>query len=275
MRVRDTVFDSWAEREIFQELDSRLNPRLRLMAQMPLRSLIEIDEATKRKMRPSQWQYFLKAAVDYTFVYPDGRPLLSIEFDGVGGGFSHGRDYVPSRSTSYKNRVWTIRFKLRAAARAYFPLFVISGEEVAHLDEATSLAIVDGIVGQIFSAREERRLVEELLEHDGALISTMERAQADEYLQDLVFQAGVISDLKFDALAIAVADERQRCMNRFGFGSGGFHKPWLYDPPLTDFSGAPSSDQIHRRAQAMKSARRVGAHVGVAIGNGRYVDATA
>jgi hypothetical protein len=226
-------------------------------------------------MRPSQWQYFLKAAVDYAFVYPDGRPLLAIEFDGVGGGFSHGREYVPSRLTQYQNRAWTIRFKLRAAARAYFPLFVISGEEIAHLDEASSLAIVDGIVGQIFSSREERRLVEELLEQDGDLISRMEPAQADEHLQDLVLQAGVISDLEFDALAIAVAQERQRCMEQFGFGGGGFHKPWLYDPPLPDFSGAPSDDQIYRRAQAMKTARRVGAHVGVAIGDGRYIDATA
>lgn len=65
MRARDTVFDSRAEREVFQELDSRLNPSLRLMAQMPLRSLFEIDDATKRKLRESQWRYYLMAAVDF------------------------------------------------------------------------------------------------------------------------------------------------------------------------------------------------------------------
>lgn len=43
-------------------------------------------------------------------------------------------------------------------------------------------------MGQILSAREERRLVEELLEQDGNIISMMEPAQADEHLQDLVLQ---------------------------------------------------------------------------------------
>ena len=210
------MFDSRAEREVFQELDSRLNPTLRLMAQMPLRSLIEIDDATKRKLRESQWRYFLVAAVDYTFVYPDGRPLLSIEFDG-GGGYSHGRDYIPSRSTADERRPWKMRFKLRAAARAHYPLFVISGEEVEHLDEQASLSIVDGIVGQILSRWEERRLLEEMLEQDADVLATMDLAQADEHTQDLVLQAGVISDLEFDPLARAVAQERQRCGERFGF----------------------------------------------------------
>ncbi len=55
-----------------------------------------------------------------------------------------------------------MRFKLRAAARARYPLFVISGEEVEHLDEQASLSVVDGIVGQILSRWEERRLIEEM-----------------------------------------------------------------------------------------------------------------
>jgi hypothetical protein len=222
---------------VFQELDSRLNPTLRLMAQMPLRSLIEID--------------------------------------GFGGGYSHGRDYVPSRSTPDERRAWKMRFKLRAAARAHYPLFVISGEEVEHLDEEASLTIVDGIVGQILSRWEERRLIEEMLEQEADVLATMEPAQAHEHAQDLVLQAGVISDLEFDPLAQAVAEERQRCEERFGFGFGGFHKPWLYDPPLPDLGLYPTQDGLRQRIQAMKAADRVGAHVGVSTDNGRYVEATA
>jgi hypothetical protein len=274
MQVRASIFDSQTEREVFQELDSRLNPRLRLMAQMPLRSLITVDDETKRTMKERHWRYFLMAAVDYTFVYPDGGPLLSIEFDGIGGGYSRGRHYIPSRSTPDTRREWKMNFKLRAAARAHYPLFVISGEEVAHLDKAASLTIVDGIVGQVFSRREEGRLFQEMLDANQALIETMEPAQAHEHVQDLLLQAGVVSDLEFDPLTTAIAEETQRCHDRFGFGFGGFHRPWLYDPPIPNPGGAPTEGQVIHRLRAIATARRVGAHVGVAVGDDRYVDAT-
>lgn len=272
--VRETIFDSKAEQELFHELDSRLNPRLRLMAQTPLRSLIELDAATRQALKERHRRYFLQAVVDYTFVYPDGRPLLSIEFDGIGGGFSRGRQYIPCRKTGDPRREWKLTFKLRAAARAHYPLFVISADELEHLDEGGALMIVDGIVGQIFSRVEERRIIDELLESDAELLAKMDRGQAHEHVQDLVLQAGVIADLEFDELAIATAREQQRCHERFGFGFGGFGSPWLYDPPLPA-DVEMTAEGIGRRRAAMEAADRVGALVGVAAGNGEYICATA
>jgi hypothetical protein len=275
VQVRDTIFDSYAERDVFQELDSRLNPRLRLMAQTPLRSLIEVDAETKARMKQRHWRYFLAAAVDYTFVYPDGRPLLSIEFDGIGGGFSHGRTYIASQTTPDSRRDWKINFKLRAAARARYPLFVISGEEIAHLDEATSLTIVEGIVGQVFSRREEDRLFAEMLEEDRPLIEAMGPAQAHEHVQDLVLQAGVISDLECDPLAIAVAEESWRWDIECGFGSGRIYPCPVYDPPLQDPGSPPTAERLRARLRGISAARRVGACVGVDVGDNRFVEATA
>lgn len=274
VHVRRSVFDSRAERELFTELDSRLNPLLRLVPQTPLSSLIEFDSATRARLKPRHWDYFLKARVDYTYFYPDGRPLLSIEFDGIGGGFSHGRTYAPGWRTKDPDRVWKLNFKIRAAARAHYPLFVLSADEVEHLDEGVRLMVVDGIVGQIFSRMEERRISEELFAENAARIEQMDPVQAHEYMQDLVLQAGVLADFEFDLLAIETAKERQRCHDRFGFGLGGFTEAWLYDPPLPSASNG-TVDEVRRRIEAMRSARRVGGKVGVRVGNGRYIVATA
>jgi hypothetical protein len=149
MRIRNSVFDSRSEQEIFRELDSRLNPKLRLMTQMGLRSLIHLDDAAVARLKPRHHRYFRQATVDFTFIYPDGRPLLSIEFDGIGGGYSRGRTYVGHRKTPDQRRDWKMRFKLAAAERVGHPLFVISGDEIEHLDTDSSLMLVDGIVGQI------------------------------------------------------------------------------------------------------------------------------
>jgi hypothetical protein len=103
----------------------------------------------------------------------------------------------------------------------------------------------------------------------------MSPGAAQEHAQDLVLQAGVIADLEFDHLAIAVAQEQQRCHEQFGFGFGGYKLAWLYDPPIPTTVGAMTPDLLRLRITGMRAADRVGSRVGVAIGNGRYIDATA
>lgn len=258
MKIRDSVFDSRAEKGLFQELDSRLNPKLRLRTQMGLRSLIHLDDTTVARLKPSHHRYFRQATVDFTFIYPDGRPLLSIEFDGIGGGYSRGRTYVGRRKTSDQRRDWKMGFKLAAAARVGHPLFVISGDEIEHLDTDFSLMLVDGIVGQIFSRWEEQRIAGELLDDDAELIASMSPGAAQEHAQDLVLQAGVIADLEFDHLAIAVAQEQQRCQEQFGFGFGGYKLAWLYDPPNPDYGRCDDAGSLaapHRGDASCRSGR--------------------
>jgi hypothetical protein len=83
-RRRGSIFDSYAESDLFSELDSRWSPKLRLLAQTPLRSLIKIPKAEVGFMQERHLRYFRQATVDFTFLDPAGKPLLSIEFDGIG-----------------------------------------------------------------------------------------------------------------------------------------------------------------------------------------------
>ncbi len=160
VQPRKSIFDSGAEKNLFRELESRWTPKLRLFTQTPLRNLLEISSAEAKRMKNRHKRYFRSASVDFTFTDVHGEPLLSVEFDGIGGGFGHGRRYVPARSTPDENREWKMNFKLRATARAGYPLYVVSSEEFEPLAEEDSITIVDGIVGQLLSRQQGRVLFE-------------------------------------------------------------------------------------------------------------------
>ncbi len=88
------MFDSRAERDLSRSLARDWNLKLRLMAQMPLRTLIEFDAETRKRLESRYWRYFLQAAVDYTFVHPDGCRSCQSSLTGLGGGYGHGRRYL-------------------------------------------------------------------------------------------------------------------------------------------------------------------------------------
>lgn len=264
MERSPTIFDSAAERALFQELQSRWAPKLQLFAQVPLAKLIRLQPRDERLLRPRHRRYFLSAHVDFTFCWPGGRPLLSVELDGVGGGFSREWQYIPKRVTPDPNRDWKLNFKLRAAARVDYPLIVIPTEETARLDEAESLTILDGIVGQLLSREAERELVEEMVDDAADKLAGMDPAQAYDYAQDLVLQAGVIADLEHDPLALAIAEEQTRCERALGHGYGYSLGLPLYDPPAPCSAAfPPPTEELRARLRAIKQAARVGARVAV------------
>ncbi len=279
IKPRESIFDSGAEKYLFRELESRWTPKLRLFTQTPLRSLLEIGPAEVVRMKSRHKRYFRSASVDFTFIDVDGKPLLSIEFDGIGGGFGHGRRYVPAHPTPDPHREWKMNFKLRATARAGYPLFIVSSEEFEPLTEKDSITIVDGIVGQLLSRQEGRMLLKEMLVEDDDQLRRLSRSEAHERIQDLLLQAEVLSDLEHDPLAQAVAKEGSDLFKRYGLGTGETQYPWLCDPPAPDTDGFPPSAAVLKaRINAYRNAKRVGAKVGVPTGTGtdrrNYIHAT-
>jgi Protein of unknown function (DUF2726) len=273
MERSPTIFDSAAERALFQELQSRWAPKLQLFAQVPLAKLIRLEPRDERLLRPRHRRYFLSAHVDFTFCWPDGGPILSVELDGVGGGFSRAWQYIPKRVTPDPNRGWKLNFKLRAAARVDYPLIVIAAEETARLDEAESLTTLDGIVGQLLSRETERELVGEMVDDAADKLAGMDPAQAYEYAQDLVLQAGVIADLEHDPLALAIAEEQTRCERALGNGYSYSLGPPLYDPPAPCSAAfPPPMEELRARLRAIKQAARVGARVAVQTPGGEVAE---
>jgi hypothetical protein len=141
-----TIFDSRAEQRLYQALTTRWSDRGSIYPQLPLAKLIELDEQDAGLTRGER-NYFYSTNVDFTFCR-DNRALLSIEFDGIGGGFSRMGTYVPVRTTEDPHRELKMGLKLRAAAVAAFPFAVVSYDETEAIAPDTSLTVLDSIIGR-------------------------------------------------------------------------------------------------------------------------------
>ena len=102
MKLSRSIFDSDPEREVFRALEQRWSAKLRLYPQLPL-SKIVVLEPTDR-LTDGQRRTFYGTNIDYTFCDRDDRPLFSIEFDGIGGGFDRNGEYQQARRTSNPTR---------------------------------------------------------------------------------------------------------------------------------------------------------------------------
>ena len=146
--------------------------------------------------------------VDYTFCTSGGRPLFSVEFDGLGGGFSRVGVYIPHRPTHDGTRKWKLDTKLRFAAAVRYPLMVISFEEVESFDDE-SITILDGIIGQFLA----KQKLNDYIEIDSEVWAEYEGLgeygewARNELIQDAVTDAEVQSKLENDPLARRAAHE--------------------------------------------------------------------
>jgi hypothetical protein len=145
-------------------------------------------------------RFFYSTNVDYTFADLSDPPLFSVEFDGIGGGYSRNGEYVAVRETEDPNRPWKMGFKLRSAQRASYPLLVVSFDEVVTLDAEDELTLLDAIIGQFLAQRDFPLIVEKLIagERERFPAPESERPLPDEH--DLVLQAGILADLDNDVL---------------------------------------------------------------------------
>ena len=128
MRISKSIFDSNAEREAFLALESRWSPKVRPYPQLPLAKLIKLDKDDQ--LTPGQRQYFFATNVDYTFCVDGGQPLFSVEFDGIGGGYSSNGKYHQARSTVDPYRRLKMDFKLRVSREVGYPLVVVSFDQL-------------------------------------------------------------------------------------------------------------------------------------------------
>lgn len=93
-----------------------------------LAKLVKLD--TNDELTAGQRRFFYATNVDYTFCADDGRPLFSVEFDGIGGGYSSSGKYRQARATADPHRQLKMDFKLRVSNQVAYPLVVVSFDEL-------------------------------------------------------------------------------------------------------------------------------------------------
>jgi hypothetical protein len=225
------VFGSSSEALSFQTLKSNWGNRFDIYPSLPLSNIIQID---KKDLTEGERKFIYNTSVDYTLCQQDtGEPILSIEFDGIGGGFNSNGEYVQIRKTDDPHRKLKMDLKLRVTKEADYPFIVVSYDEVEHLDEEDCLTILDGIIGQFLANKEfDERLNKEMEEFKDTLNSCNDYERT-LLLQDWLLQFEVAMQVANNPIIQKADEYRDACLH------AGFIKNWSVEfmDQQTDYEG--------------------------------------
>ena len=225
MAVKESVFGSPAERELYESIVSQWCPPYKVWHGIHFGNIFALPSLG---LSPREWNTLAKSEVDFTLCTDAGRPLLSIEFDGMGGGFSRMGEYVQARPVRELRRKEKLDLKLRIARENSYPFFVISGREIRRERRDTRLTVVDGIIGETLEKRELSTTIPRAVAEEAEYASSLPDGLREEYLDDVVVEQEVMARMKFNPIAREVA-RLENLLYEAGIRFGQGYEP-LWDP---------------------------------------------
>jgi len=255
MKLKDTVLDNASEANTFHTLELKWSPKFKIFPSLPLLKVFQIDsdDLTTKEL----W-YLQKSNVDYTVCLLNNKPILSIEFDGVRGGFSRDGVYFPEHKIVDQKENHRMDLLLKVAKEVNYPIMVISYEELINFDEEDSLTILYGIIRQLFAHEE---FAQNIKRTDGEGHEDIEGILSFEKYKDfleLKTPAEKGTESTMDPIVDRALLYQQRCTE---FGLNKHRLDYLIDPPLFGVKNIYDEEIIQSQIKAMKQIVRVGCRV--------------
>jgi hypothetical protein len=261
MSLRKSIFDNENERELYENLKSRWGKIFNIYPQLPFTKIFDIN--TLKNVDEKEKDFLLKTNIDYTICDKKDRPLMCIEFDGMGGGYSREGKYIPNLKIiplkGRERRKMKLELKLRIAKEHQFPFFVVSFEETKELiPEKIHLTILDGIIGKTIGRIKFREGINKFLKDlEEEINSIRDEEQRYKYIHDAITTFEAMSDLDpianmaFEIEAILI---KRKILKKVEFRP--FTKPELPEiKDLFDIEG------LEKRLEAYKHVEWVGCEV--------------
>lgn len=157
--MKKSIFDSKAEKSIYKRLKTFWNKYVDVFPQIPVRNVIEYDEIVKFE-KDVKTNFLLKTSFDFVICELEtGFPILVVEFDGLGGGFSQeGNFYMKTIPEIDPHRQLKMETKLKLCSKFQVPMIVVSYEESNLLSESGDwISILDVIIGDAIEKRHHEK----------------------------------------------------------------------------------------------------------------------
>lgn len=236
INVKETVFGSKTEQSVYYKLLKKWSNTYNLYLSLPVANIFQVDI---NKLKPGEKKTYLQSSIDYTFCSKSDKPLFSVEFDGLGNGYSRGNEYIQTkRFVNDPYRKLKLDFKLKMAWSAGYPFVVVSYDEVTKLDEDETLTILDGIVGQLTSKRRFDELLTEFITDKKDIRNSMTPVERDEYVQDFVTSLEVEAEMEEDPIAIKATEYHSEI---FKYGVTSYEIKSLEEPGFPQANFPPNS----------------------------------
>lgn len=146
-----SIFDSEEEKKLYRKLKSRWSKYVEAYPQIPTKNVIGYQEIKSLDMPKKAIDYLLNTAFDIVVCeLQTAVPILVIEFDGIGRGFSQDGQYI-SKVVPLNDpyRKLKMERKLEVCSLSNIPLVVLSFTECEFLNQRSDmLMVIDAIIGQ-------------------------------------------------------------------------------------------------------------------------------
>ena len=250
MAVRDSIFGSRSEERGFRFIEHTWGEDYVVYPQIPLSALFTPDP----KWRDTS-NFFFKTSVDYVLCTNEGRPILAIDFDGLGGGFDRDGEYVQVEATQDRFRKRKFDIKLRFSQQYDFPYHIVSSEEFKSLSDRIELTVVDGIIGSVIARKHFLERAPSFLEEHAEEIDSQPDWYKSEFVQDLIMGLEVDCDVENSKIFRKKCEvmDQVRCTtgtSSYPHGYRMFEEP---ECPSVEWPPWRNSEAFKRRVEAMKS----------------------
>jgi hypothetical protein len=159
MKKAKIIFGSGSELRAFDAIDKHLPAGWRLYANTPLPRIVEVE---RNELPEKKWNFYLKTSVDFVLTNLGHEPVLALEFDGIGHGYSAGTRYVIRREVEGDPyRELKVNFKIDTCYAVGLPLVVISFEEIETVTGDDVLALINSMIGAHIASHEYRETIEQ------------------------------------------------------------------------------------------------------------------
>ena len=256
MKPKDTIFGSKSEAKMFRLLDSHWKDHFNIYTNLPFANILTPEP---KELTPKELDYFYKTSVDFVLCSERDKPLLAIEFDGIGHGFSKDGTYIAERVATDTYRKLKLEFKIAQAEKAGLPFVILSYPEIELLGEEESYAILDSIIGQFLVHRELPGRVRQHLGETSVDFESWPAPERDEYIQDTVISAEIVLGNEYDPIARLHTKYWGRCT------SAGLYPvtTTLFDPPLPELKDLFDIEALTARVEAFEKVVSFGARSGL------------
>ena len=250
MAVRDSVFGSKSEGRGYRTIEHTWGDKYRLFSQLPM-SAVFSSPPDERNLR----DFFLKTSLDYVLCTKEGRPLMAIDYDGLGRGFDREGEYVQVEPTKDRNRKWKFDFKLEYAQEHFFPYHVVASEEFDLLGEGVQLTVVDGIIGSTMAREEFKERAPVFLEEHSESIDGQPPSYRSEYIDDLLIGLELDCAVEHNPIMQKTFEVMTRVRSMVGeAGICNWQQRYFEEPECPTFNWPPESnwEAFQRRLEALK-----------------------
>jgi len=179
------LFDSESEKRAFSTVRTRWSRFVDLYPHIPVRNALGYDRIKQMPISNKAKEYLLKTEFDFVVCDRSASPILAIEFDGLGHGFSRDGRYVQFVDTEDQHRQLKLETKISACESCGLPIIIVSYPETEpNSDPDCPVTVLDAVIGEVIAGLKHQKLVN-LGQLGEALESDPSGEAADSYLLEI------------------------------------------------------------------------------------------